>query len=248
MNTEDKFDPYQIENVPLFEALYGKNLISLGGIDAIENMFSDIELRDKKILDIGFGIGGVPYYLSEKYDTEVFAVEIHQWMVKHAYENTPPFLANKLHFSIYDDGNVLPYPEAVFDLAYSKGVLNHVQDKVSLFRQVYSKLKENGIFVIADWIHPTSEQEKPSSLVNETKLSYKLALNRAGFRVVEFRNDSAEFEIYVQMFLENLKTQQEFIELHYGLELFKTIQRDHDKLLRKIKNRTKIAMRIVAKK
>jgi len=32
---------YRLEDVPFFEVLYGKHLISLGGKQAIKNMFSD---------------------------------------------------------------------------------------------------------------------------------------------------------------------------------------------------------------
>ena len=58
---------YGLGNVPLFEAIYGENLISLGGLDAIDNMFSDVDLRKLKALDVGFGLGGVAFYLAKKY-------------------------------------------------------------------------------------------------------------------------------------------------------------------------------------
>jgi len=50
-------DPYQPDNIALFEAIYGKYLISLGGLPAIDNMFNDIEITGLKALDLGFGVG-----------------------------------------------------------------------------------------------------------------------------------------------------------------------------------------------
>jgi len=47
------FDPYQPSSVPMFETIYGKNLISLGGHSAIENMFLGLELTGLKALDLG---------------------------------------------------------------------------------------------------------------------------------------------------------------------------------------------------
>ena len=58
---------YTLKNVPLFEAMYGTGLISLGGYEAVDAMFKGIDLRSKKILDIGSGIGGMAHYLSKKY-------------------------------------------------------------------------------------------------------------------------------------------------------------------------------------
>ena len=40
--SDDSF--YTLQNAPLDEAIFGKNLISLGGTDAIDNMFSDINI------------------------------------------------------------------------------------------------------------------------------------------------------------------------------------------------------------
>lgn len=56
------FNPYHPDNITLFEAIYGKNLISLGGLAAIDNMFSDLDIRELKALDLGFGLGGVAFH------------------------------------------------------------------------------------------------------------------------------------------------------------------------------------------
>ena len=37
-NKINENDPYQPDNIPLYEAIYGKNLISLGSLAAIDNM------------------------------------------------------------------------------------------------------------------------------------------------------------------------------------------------------------------
>src|SRR5580704_9497417 len=141
MNVKNKkqklhdFDPYQPNNIPLYEAIYGKNLISLGGLAAIDNMFSDLNIRGLKALDIGFGIGGVAFYLAEKYKMKVTGIEIHPWMVEYARTHTPVGLLNSLEFHTYNSNGSFPYDHETFDLVYSKGVLNHVADKVGLFKQ-----------------------------------------------------------------------------------------------------------------
>jgi 2-polyprenyl-3-methyl-5-hydroxy-6-metoxy-1,4-benzoquinol methylase len=247
-NNQLIFDPYQPDSIPLFESIYGKNLISLGGLAAIDNMFSDLNIQGLKALDIGFGIGGVAFYLAEKYKMKVTGIEIHPWMVEYARTHTPTNLLNSLEFHIYNSNGSFPYDPETFDLVYSKGVLNHVADKVSLFKQVNTALNHNGLFVIADWIFPIAATESLAPLVCETKESYEQALLNTGFSAISFRDDSQLFLNYVKELLTQLADNQAFIKQKYGEELFLIIQKQHEELIEKIQQHQKIATRIVAKK
>lgn len=242
-------DPiYCPENVSLFEAIYGKNLISIGGVAAIDNMFSDLDIRGLKALDLGFGLGGVAFYLAENYQMAISGVEVHSWMAHYAKKHAPRNLPHELEFDIYNANGELPYKAESFDLVYSKGVLNHVHDKESLFYQVHSVLKPGGLFVIADWIFPHSTTETSGPLVCETKQSYEQALKNTGFDKIEFRNDSDKFLVYIKMLLENLTKRRELIEQGYGKELFTIIWKQHEDLIKLITHNGKSATRIIARK
>lgn len=242
------FDAYHPDHVPLFEAIYGKNLISLGGLAAIDNMFSDLNIKGLKALDIGFGLGGVAFYLAERYKMYVTGIEIYPWMVQYAKNHIPSGLQNSLEFITYNTAGGMPYKPATFDLVYSKGVLNHVADKASLFQQINSVLKPNGLFVIADWIYPRATTESTAPLVCETKKSYDQVLINTGFSEISFRDDSELFLGYAKELLKNLFNNQELIKRKYGEELFLIIQKQHEELIEKTQQHQKIATRIVAKK
>lgn len=239
-------NPYSPENITLFEILYGKNLISLGGEDAINNMFSDIDLTGLKALDVGFGLGGVAFYLANTYQIEISGVEVHNWMAKYAKEHAPRNIACLLKFAVYDQEENIPFKSSSFDLVYSKGVLNHVKDKHSLFRQIYKVLKANGLFVIADWIYPNAVSDDSSPLVCETRESYQQVLEVAGFRDSEIRDDSGIFIIYVEKLLKNISSNQVYIENKFGMEIFSKIWDDHQKLIDDINRKKKFAVRIKA--
>lgn len=240
-------DPYQPDNVPLYEIIYGKNLISLGGTAAIDNMFSDLTIQGLKALDIGFGLGGVAFYLAKQYQMEICGIEIHPWMVSYAKEHTPPHLLHPPEFTTYHSSGEIPYAPETFDLVYSKGVLNHVSDKSPLFQQIFKILKSDGLLVIADWIYPHKTTNQ-FPLVCETKISYEQVLHDCGFPTITFRDDSKQFLEYTKLFFENLIAHRKLIEEKYNDELYSIIQKQHETLIEQLQHQQKFAVRIVAKK
>ena len=226
-----------------------KVLISLGGLDAIDNMFSDVNLRKLKALDIGFGLGGVAFYLAKKYQIEIAGVEINDWMVAYAKNHAPKDIAHLLKFSTYNQLGKIPFDSMSFDLVYSKGVLNHVREKGSLFIEIDRVLKTNGLFVIADWIYQDDKNVGDTSpLVNETQASYQKILEDSGFTDISFRNDTPIFINYVKKLLQQITTRREFIEKEFGVDIFSIIWQDHEKLIDEMNIKQKFATRIKAKK
>lgn len=240
-------NPYKLENVSLFETLYGKSLISLGGIDAIENMFSGIALQGLTALDVGFGLGGVAYYLAKTYNMKISGVELHPWMVDYAKQHAPTDLGERLVFRHYQSDGIMPFAAGSFDIVYSKGVLNHVFDKITLFKQIKALLKRDGFFVVADWIYPNATNHTKSGLVQETQATYQSVLENAGFSSIHFRDDSKIFVAYVKAFMQNLEGNRQFITKNYGQMLFDQISDEHHELLNTLSGKQKIAVRIIAK-
>ncbi len=241
-------DPYVPENIFLYEKLYGENLISLGGYEAVDNMFSALNITGFKALDVGFGLGGMAFFLAKKYQMKISGVEIRTWMVEHAQKQTPKDIFDKLDFKTYNEEGKIPFKNNSFNLVYSKGVLNHVQDKEKLFLQIHQKLKNNGLLVILDWIYPENARHHQSSLVKETKETYQTILEKTGFSDINFRDDSLIFMSYVQKLLKKININRKFIESTYGTEIFSTILHDHQELMEDIIHHRKFSMRILAKK
>ncbi|HXF28223.1 MAG TPA: methyltransferase domain-containing protein, partial [Chlamydiales bacterium] len=162
MITEENFSRFEEEYTPPYclqlEAAYGEGLMSEGGIEGIEHMFDHIALDGKVALDIGSGLGGVAFYLAEKYKMDVTGLEVNAWMVEESKKRTPVFLKNRVHFLLSDSNNNWPIPNEKYDLIYSKGVLTHLGVKDGVFQECHRLLKNGGLFIITDWL--SSDKKK----------------------------------------------------------------------------------------
>jgi ubiquinone/menaquinone biosynthesis C-methylase UbiE len=141
---------YSLDYCHFLEAVYGEGMMSEGGAAAIELMFESVSIKNKTVLDIGSGLGGVAIYLAKKFDLSVVGIDINSTMIAEAKQRIPKNLSDKISFHVYNDIAKLPFPDRHFDVVYSKGVLTHVQDKLPLFREVARIIKPNGKFIIID--------------------------------------------------------------------------------------------------
>lgn len=248
MTNKDEDFAYAPKNIPLYEALYGKNLISLGGTAAIDNMFSDVDLNGKRLLDVGFGLGGVAYYLATTRHSIVSGIEVHDWMATHANENAPTDIRDQVNFTVYTATNTFPFEDNTFEVIYSKGVFNHIKDKVPVLREIHRVLKSNGQLVIADWMHSEYENDDASPMIKETNETYSQALTDAGFVNIKIRDDSHVFIGYAKLLLENINKNAEFIKANFEDSLFDILITDHHQLIADITVKRKIAVRITANK
>lgn len=202
--TKNKDQIYSLEGVPVFEAMYGESLMSLGGFEAVDSMFDQMQLADKKILDIGSGIGGMAYHLCEKHSARVIGLEIYPWMVEYATMRTPAAIKDMVDFICYDEDGGIPLPSQSLDIVCSKGVLTNVKDKRVLFKEVHRLLNDSGELCLVDWMSPEKngpryeELSLGDSIYLETESSYKDILEESGFRDITFEDRSAEYLSYIK--------------------------------------------------
>lgn len=199
-------DNYSSNYCLSLEEAYGGGMMSEGGAQAIDDMFQGIVLQDKKILDIGSGLGGLPLYVAKRYMAHVTGIEINPWMVEESRRRIPPELTSSVDFVLIHEDQLLPFADASFDIVCSKGVLTHVEDKGVLFKEVFRVLKPGGLFIIDDWLSPSRGKwgEKLTKMAEteglilfaETEMGYCELLKNAGFQEIEIRSESAAYALY----------------------------------------------------
>ena len=141
-HTQKMIEEYTPEYCHFLEATYGEGMMSEGGLDAIDDMFSGLDLADKQVLDIGFGLGAAALHLADQYHAIVKGVELNPWLVEQATQRTPAHLKDRAEFLQYD--LALPFENESLDLVYSRGVFVHIHDKKPLFSEIKRVLKPGG--------------------------------------------------------------------------------------------------------
>ncbi len=216
---ETAFSSLETEYTPKYclqlEAAYGKGMMSEGGIEGIEHMFDQISLEKKKALDIGSGLGGVAFYLAEKYDMQVCGLEINPWMLAESKKRTPEHLKGKVDFLFSTSNSHWPISESSCDLIYSKGVFTHLETKDEIFQECHRLLKKEGLLVITDWLSSEERRwgENIARLVElenlalfpESESGYMECLKKNGFTLLSVRDDSLVYLRYNQEIVERLR-------------------------------------------
>jgi phosphoethanolamine N-methyltransferase len=192
----------------LLEAAYGKGFLSEGGAGAIDALFDGFALENKRVLEIGAGLGGAATHLARNHRAEVTGLEINPAMVDEANRRVPPELLHRVSFMFYNDISRLPFAGSSFDIAFSKGVFLHLpaEDKYTLFKEIFRVLVPGGSLIISDWLSPahgrwgermqTIAQTDNLSIVATTEDDYRDIISRAGFTLDSISDDNDVYERY----------------------------------------------------
>jgi ubiquinone/menaquinone biosynthesis C-methylase UbiE len=183
---------YDDTAIRFLEALWGEGYLSPGGPDEVDRVLAGLSLTGKKVLDIGCGAGGITMHLVEKHGAaQAIGFDVEVPVIATARKRAADRgLQDRLRFVQALPGK-LPFPDASFDVVFSKDALLHVPDKSSLFADIFRVLKRGGVFAASDWLisHDGEPSPEMKAYVAAEGLSfnqasperYRLAMQRAGF-------------------------------------------------------------------
>ncbi|WP_027232245.1 class I SAM-dependent methyltransferase [Phyllobacterium sp. UNC302MFCol5.2] len=143
------------------------------------------------LLDVGCGIGGPARYLAETYECRITGVDLTDEFVEVARALTDRCgLDDRIDFH-QASALALPFDEGSFDAAYMIHVGMNIEDKHTLFAEVWRVLKPGGRFVVYDIMRVGDApltypmpwaMNKETSFV-ETPGFYSKTLSAAGFEI-----------------------------------------------------------------
>jgi len=142
--------------------MWGEGFLSPGGPEEVAEMVAGIDLGGRRILDIGSGLGGVDILLAHAHGArEVVGIDVEPQLVEAARALVASKdLGKRVTFQLVEPGP-LPFPDAGFDVVFSKDAMVHIEDKAALYAEVLRVLKPGGWFTAADWLWAEGAAESP---------------------------------------------------------------------------------------
>ena len=164
----------------------------IGGRLATDNLVGQLNLAETShVLDVGCGLGGATRYLASKYKTRVTGIDLTA-----EYIETGKALCTWLNLDKYitlQQGSALsmPFQDNTFDGGYMLHVGMNIEDKSSLFSEIYRVLKPGASFGVYDvmrqndgeLIYPVPWATDNSTSKLSTPTHYKKNLSDAGFNI-----------------------------------------------------------------
>jgi SAM-dependent methyltransferase len=169
---------YHDDLIGLLEMVWGEGFLSPGGTDEIDRVIDGIDLRGRRLLDIGCGVGGVDLHLVRSHGlAHVTGIDVEDTVVDIARSRAVrDGLDDRTTFVKVEPGP-LPFPESSFEVVFSKDSIVHIPDKHALARDVYRVLEPGGWFVASDWLigHDGTPSEQMRDYIAAEGLDFGMA-------------------------------------------------------------------------
>lgn len=209
-------DLYSEQEIAFLGALWGDGYLSPGGADEVRRVLEGIDLRGKRVLDIGSGTGAITLSLAVEYGaSQVIGIDVEEPVCQHARQRIAKAGASD-HVEIrqVSPGPIL-LPDGLFDIIFSKDSIVHIADKESLAQDAFRLLAPGGWFVASDWLishdgEPSPEMKTYIAMEDldfgmASPQRYQQALETAGFMNIKLKNRNRWYLATAQTELERLQ-------------------------------------------
>jgi phosphoethanolamine N-methyltransferase len=209
---ESQYTEYEIAK---YEAVYGRNFVSPGGLATAQEFTALLGLAPgMRVLDVGCGLGGSAFYMAERYGVEVFGIDLSTNMVRMAQvRGQAAGLDQQVRFA---QGDILDFTtDAPFDRIYSRDVFLHIHDKVRLLRVIWQLLAPGGRLLFTDYCCGEGAKSpgfaayiRQRAYDLRTVAAYHDLLVQAGFDEITAQDRSAQFLQLLEQELANLPVER----------------------------------------
>ena len=166
---------YDDQFVRGLEWLWGEGFLSPGGREEISEILRGISIKDKTVLDIGCGIGGIDRLLVTEYKArKVIAIDVIEPLIERARNDTKlAGLAGQIDYRLVSPGP-LEFDDGAFDVVFTKDAIVHIPVKRSIFEDIHRILRQGGLLVGCDWLggDTTDQSELVRDWLDYSKLDF----------------------------------------------------------------------------
>ncbi|KAJ8427415.1 hypothetical protein Cgig2_000609 [Carnegiea gigantea] len=236
---------YKCSGILRYERVFGSGFVSTGGLETTKEFVSKLDLKPgQKVLDVGCGIGGGDFYMSDNFDVEVVGIDLSINMISFALERAIG-LKCAVEFEVADCTKKT-YPDNTFDVIYSRDTILHIQvkasfdrllhqflslknsslvkDKPALFKSFYKWLKPGGKVLISDYCKKAG-QPSPEFAQYIKQRGYDLhdMLRDAGFDEVIAEDRTDQFIRVLQRELDSVEKEKDAFISDFSVEDYNDI-------------------------
>lgn len=217
---------YNNQFVTGLEWLWGKGFLSPGGPAEVALILERTSLNNKRVLDIGCGIGGIDRLLVKKHGAaHVTGIDVEPHLLERARTDAEvEDLGECIDYKLVDK-DVLEFDDQSFDIVFSKDSIIHIKDKQFIFNEIYRVLRSGGAVAGSDWLG--DERKKKSKLmehwliINNLDFTFISAsdlrqmLEKAGFASVSTRDRNKWYQQAVRDEIDMVtgKNREAFVEI-----------------------------------
>ena len=166
MNSDASRDnEYDEAFVAGLEWVWGEGFLSPGGPAEVAAIVEGLDLSDKRVLDIGCGLGGADVVLvKDRQAAQVVGIDIEEPLVIRARRLlAEKGLEHAVEIRLVDPGP-LPFDAESFDVVFSKDAIVQIPNKSEFYCDVLRVLRPGGVFVGSDWLTGRSDGGKSPTM------------------------------------------------------------------------------------
>jgi SAM-dependent methyltransferase len=195
---------YDQRNRDTMELVYGRGYLSAGGDEEVARVLDGIDLKGRRVLDLGCGLGGASVSMVRDLGaTDVVGFDIDEEVLARARllveEN---HVENRVRL-IHGEPGPLRFSDESFDIVYMTAVACHMSELGGFFRQVARVISPGGRLLGSDWMIGEKNQAFHvwDNLLRDRGLNFffvdqpdfNAALEFAGFEQIRFKNRTEAF-------------------------------------------------------
>jgi phosphoethanolamine N-methyltransferase len=136
------------------DLIWGEGFMAPGGEGHVDRMVAGIELRGRRLLDIGCGQGRGACILAEKYGAFVVGTDLEAHLIQRATARAQSCgVAGQTAFHTVEPGP-LSFADESFDCIVISGAMTQIEDKLAMYGECRRVLKPGGTLSCYDWMKP----------------------------------------------------------------------------------------------
>lgn len=143
---------YSLASINHYEAIYGEDFVSPGGLDLAVELIGRLGLAPgARVLDAGCGLGGSAFVMARDFGFQVDGIDLSGNMIEMANRKLESHGLRDQVSLMQGDCLELNLCQPGYDAIYSRDVFLHIHDKPRLFDQLRAALCSGGKLLFTDY-------------------------------------------------------------------------------------------------